>query len=368
MSVIPTSLEAINKRIDTLDLADYAQTRNYLNGGVSRLSPYISRGVITLPYVLNRILSRATVDEARTFIYELCWREYFQRIWHLHGDKIFTDFKQAQHQVKHHKMIRSVYEASTGIEAIDREIQSLFTTGYMHNHVRMYTASLVTNMGKAHWSYPAKWMYYHLLDGDLASNALSWQWVAGTFSSKKYYCNQANINTYCGTNQTGTFLDQSYEHVMAMECPDELSETIAPELFTVLPSTPALQLDYSKPLLLYNTYTLDPHWRQTEAVNRVLVLEPSHFSQFPVSGKVMDWILALAKEISGIQLFCGEIHDLPDVKRFPHIISKEHPTTIHYPGVKDPHAWMFPEVPDPTGSFTGFWKRCEKILLSLSPS
>ena len=101
MSVFPTSLEAINERIDTLNLTDYAQTRNYLNGSVSRLSPYISRGVITLPYVLNRILSRATVDEARTFIYELCWREYFQRIWHAYGDKIFTDFKQNQHPVKH---------------------------------------------------------------------------------------------------------------------------------------------------------------------------------------------------------------------------------------------------------------------------
>ncbi len=368
MSVFPTSLDAINNRIDTLNLADYAQTRNYLKGSVSRLSPYISRGVISLPYILNRILSMNTVDEARTYIYELCWREYFQRIWHVHGDKIFTDFKQVQHPVKHHYMIRSVYEASTGIDGIDREIESLYATGYIHNHVRMYIASMVTNIGKAHWSYPAQWMYYHLLDGDLASNALSWQWVAGTSSSKKYYCNQVNINTYCGTEQTGTFLDHSYEHVMAMDCPDELSETTSPELITVLPSPPALQLDYSKPMLLYNSYTLDPQWRQTEDVNRVLVLEPSHFSHYPVSGKVMEWILTLAKEISGIQIYCGEIHDLPYVKSFPHIISKEHPTTRHYPGIKDPLTWMFPEVPDPTGSFTGFWKRCEKILYRLSPS
>lgn len=82
----------------------------------------------------------------------------------------------------------------------------------------------------------------------------------------------------------------------------------------------------------------------------------------------MDWILALAKEINGIQLYCGEVHDIPDVKRFPHISSKEHPTTRHYPGIKDRHACMFPEVPDPTGSFTGSWKRCEKIPFNLSPS
>lgn len=367
MSAFPTSLEAINNCIDALDLAAYAQTRNYLNGNVSRLSPYISRGVISLPYILNRILTRTTVDEAKTLIYELCWREYFQRTWHTHGNKIFTDFKQIQHPVIHHKMIRSVSEASTGIDAIDHEIQSLYSTGYLHNHMRMYIASIVTNIGKAHWSYPSKWMYYHLLDGDLASNTLSWQWVAGTSSSKKYYCNQSNINTYCGTHQTSTFLDQTYEQIMAMDCPDELSETLEPELITVLPSPPPWQPDYSKPLLLYNAYGLDPLWRQTEDVNRLLVLEPSHFSQFPVSGKVIEWILALSKEISGIQLYCGEIHDLTDVKRFPHIVSKEHPTTRHYPGEKDRHAWMFPEVPTPTRSFTGFWRRCEKILFSALP-
>mgnify|MGYP006195700273 CR=1 FL=1 len=60
----------------------------------------------------------------------------------------------------------------------------------------MYLAAMVCNNAKSHWLTPARWMYYHLLDGDLASNALSWQWVAGTFSHKKYIANQQNINKY----------------------------------------------------------------------------------------------------------------------------------------------------------------------------
>ena len=366
MKNFPTSLQAINERIDQLDVVEYAQTRNYLNGNVSVLSPYISRGVICLPYVLNRILSRTSKEDAKKFIYELCWREYFQRVWHAMGDQIFTDLRQPQQDVIHRKMIASVAQADTGIAALDQGIRSLYEIGYMHNHVRMYTAAIVTNIGRAHWSLPSAWMYYHLLDGDIASNSLSWQWVAGTFSTKKYFCNQENINRYCGTNQNNTFLDKPYEALIEMDCPEELTEMCQPGFQTVLPVQQELKLDYSLPLLLYTSYTLDPLWRQDDDVNRVLVLEPSHFSKHPVSEKVMNFILALAKEISGLQVFCGEIDELPDINIFPEVISKEHPAFRHFPGKKDGYEWMFPTVKQPTG-FTSFWKACEKNLMTLKP-
>lgn len=367
MTSLPTTLEGINHRIDRLDVTDYARTRNYLNGSVSRLSPYLSRGVVSLPYVMHRVLQRSTVQDAQKFIYELCWREYFQRVWFQHGDNIFSDFNQPQQPVLHKAMVCSVTKAVTGIEAIDREIKSLYATGYMHNHVRMYTASIVTHIASAHWKLPSQWMYYHLLDGDLASNSLSWQWVAGTFSSKKYYCNQENINTYCGTDQRGTFLDKPYEAITKMDCPQEVAEIFTPELHTPLPEQQELTLNYNRPLLLYTSYNLDPQWRKSDDVNRVLMLEPSHFQKHPVSEKVLSFILALAKEIHGLQVFCGEIDELPEINRFPEIISKEHPAFRHYPGKKDEYEWMFKLVKQPKG-FTGFWKDCEKQLTSLTPS
>jgi deoxyribodipyrimidine photo-lyase len=361
MNLFPTTLTAINERIDKLDVVQYAQTRNYLDGNVSLLSPYISRGVISLPFVLKRIRSRTSIDESKKFIYELCWREYFQRVWHAMETKIETDLNQSQHPVIHHQMITSVAQADTGIDAIDHAIKSLYETGYMHNHLRMYTAAMVTNIGKAHWSVPSSWMYYHLLDGDIASNSLSWQWVAGTFSTKKYFCNQENINTYCATDQQGTFLDTSYEAIMHMDCPKELAESYVAELHTALPEQKPVTFDYTKPLLLYTSYTLDPLWRQDIDVNRVLILEPSHFKKHPVSEKVLTFILDLAKEIKDLQVFCGEIDELPDIKRFPEIISKEHPAFRHFPGNKDAYEWMFPIVKQPKG-FTSFWKACEKHL------
>ena len=84
----------------------------------------------------------------------------------------------------------------------------------------MYIASLVTNIAKTAWLKPAKWMYYHLLDGDWGSNALSWQWVAGTNSNRKYYMNQDNINKYTKTNQKNTIIDTSYDSIINLNQPE----------------------------------------------------------------------------------------------------------------------------------------------------
>lgn len=361
------SLEELNNDIDRLDLVAYGQTRNYLDGAVSKLSPYISRGFITLPYLKDRILSRVSLPDAKSFIYELCWREYFQRIWFAQGDKIFTDFKNKQTPVAHYNLPQALVEATTGIHVIDEQLQSLYSSGYMHNHARMYIASLTCNIARAHWLVPSRWLYYHLLDGDLASNALSWQWVAGTFSTKKYYFNQNNVNTYSRTAQQHTFMDFSYEEIMKMNTPTALQETAELTLKTILPNPTSLSLDFTKPLFLYTSYTLDPQWRTHTNANRLLVLEPSHFNSFPVSNKVLNFILSLAEKINDLQVYVGEVTNLPGLEEFPEIISKQHPTTQHFPGHKDEPTWMFPEVPEPRGSFTGFWKGCEKVLIRNTP-
>ena len=134
-------------------------------------------------------------------------------------------------------------EANTGITAIDQGIEELYGTGYMHNHMRMYVAALACNTGRYHWKIPAQWLYYHLLDADWASNALSWQWVAGTNSKKKYIANQENINKYCSTRQRNTFLDVSYEELAEMPVPEALKTPGIPKLQTPLPETEAVKLN-----------------------------------------------------------------------------------------------------------------------------
>lgn len=367
--LFPTDNESILSKINAIHPERYAKTRNFLNGDITYLSPYISRGVISTKQVMNTIFKNGfTFLQSEKLIQELTWREYYQRIWQVKKEQIWDDLKQAQPGIHHHEMLTSLTNCNTGIEVIDEQINHLYESGYLHNHIRMYVASIACNIGKAHWEIPAKWLYYHLLDGDIASNNCSWQWVSGSFSSKKYYCNQENINKYTHTNQTGTFIDNTYEHITRMGVPDHLKATTILKLNTVLPDKKIPSLDFTKPTLIYNAYNLDPTWRTNENVNRVLLLEPSHFNANPVSEKVLDFVLALSKNIPGIQVFVGEVSEIValynecNMEINELLISKEHPAFEYYPGIKDQRDWMFPSVTGYYPSFFNFWKKCLQSL------
>ncbi len=368
----PTDYESILERIEAIDPIKYAQTRNYLNGRITYLSPYLSRGVISLPQILNSILKKGyPTKAAEKLIQELAWREYYQRVWQVKGNQIWEDLKQPQQEVAHHSMISAITNPNTGIQVIDREIKHLSESGYLHNHIRMYLSSIICNIGKAHWLNPSKWMYYHLLDGDIASNNCSWQWVAGAFSSKKYYCNQENINKYTFSNQTDTFLDTSYEALVDMPIPLTLRATEDIDLHAKLPETKFPLIDINLSTLIYNSYNLDPNWKKEENFNRILLLEPSHFKAYPVSEKVIEFVMNLAKHITGIQIYVGEVQEIVNVYKASNIepsakiISKEHPAFDYYPGVKEEREWMFPSVTGYHPSFFSYWKKCERILIKL---
>ncbi len=358
----PTDLSAIKQRVASVNPLSYAKTRNFIGGSVTRLSPYLSRGIISAAAVKAEILSNHSVYQSEKLLQELTWREYYQRVWQAKDDLIFTDLKQEQPLVDHHQIPEAILHANTGISSVDTGIQALYATGYMHNHLRMYTAMLSCNIGRAHWLMPARWMYYHLLDGDLASNALSWQWVAGSFSSKKYVANQDNINKYTGSNQSDTFLSVEYDAFENMQVPYVLKTKCSLSLYTDLPVSDEL-IKKGNRLFVYHTYQLDPEWHVGEEGTRVLLLEPAHFEKYPVSKKVLQFILDLArKNIPDIQLFTGSFHQLTQAFPSFSIYYKEHPTTKHYTGIKEPGNWMFPEVTGYYPSFFSYWKKCEKYL------
>jgi deoxyribodipyrimidine photo-lyase len=126
-----------------------------------------------------------------------------------------------------------VRQACTGIAAIDLALQTLVSTGYLHNHARMWLASHLVHLRKVHWHVGAQWMYGHLLDGDLASNHLSWQWIAGTGSHEPYLFNAENVAKFAPPpwHSPGTVIDTSYEAL------ESLARAGAP-----LPSPPASAL------------------------------------------------------------------------------------------------------------------------------
>ena len=356
------SYEKILNRISDIQPVKYASSRNYIDGAVTYLSPYISRGVISTKQVLEAVLSCGyKPDQIEKFIQELAWRDYWQQVWIAKGDAIDSDLKKPQERVSNQGISEAVVVAKTGISAIDSAINDFYKTGYLHNHVRMYIAAICCNMGQSHWQYPAKWMYYHLLDGDWASNTLSWQWVAGSNSNKKYVANQENINKYCHTKQNGTFLDVDYSEFATMDVPKELAITINEKYSTPLPKKLPIVVHESIPSYIYNFYNLNPLWDSEIQANRILLLEPSVFEKYPISQKSVDFMLALANNIEDIQVFVGEFHELTTQYNLSDIHFKEHPLNQQYKGTEVPRNWMF-EVTGYFPSFFGFWKKCKKQL------
>jgi deoxyribodipyrimidine photo-lyase len=205
-------------------------------------------------------------------------------------------------------------------------------------------------------------MYYHLLDGDWASNTCSWQWVAGANSSKKYYANQENINKYMRTNQRRTVLDVTYEELSSMDVPQGFSTTELVRMECTLPETNPLQVDPQQPTFVYNYYNLDPDWHRDQPGNRVLLLEPNHFDEYPISRKCLDFVLELSRNIPGIQVHVGSFQSVSDLCNLAPVIYKEHPLNQGYMGIEEPRDWIAPDVTGYYPSFFGYWKQVEKSL------
>lgn len=362
-STLPTTYNEIIQLFDQIEPVRYSKSRNFIDGAVTQLSPYVSRGVINCKQILTYLIDKGyTYNQCEKFIQQLSWREYFQRVWQTYQNGIDQDIKQPQTKANNHGIPTAIANAHTSIEAIDKGIQLLKSSGMMHNHLRMYTAFLACNLGQSHWLHPAKWMYHHLLDGDWGSNALSWQWVAGSFSSKKYIANQENINYYTKSNQTKTFLDLTYDELQQLETPSVLKESEILELNTVLPEADALNIQPGLPVLIYNYYNLSPTWRADMKANRILLLEPETFKKYPVSQSCISFAIQLSKNIDGIQLFVGSFDELKKKLHDETIYFTEHPLNAHYQGVEDERPWMIPSTKEVRGSFFSFWKKNEKAV------
>jgi len=219
-SNFPPTLAAAKARIAAVRPGDYARTRNAVEGAVTRLSPYITHGFVTLPEVLAGVAARHRLDVQHKFVFELGWREYFHHVWQHQGEGILQSLHEGvlPEAAYSPAVPADIRQARTGVPAIDQAVRTLYATGYLHNHARMWLASYVVHLRKVHWRAGADWLFSHLLDGDLASNHLSWQWVAGTGSSKPYLFNADNVARYAPAawHSAGSVIDTSYEALDAM--------------------------------------------------------------------------------------------------------------------------------------------------------
>lgn len=183
-------------RLAAADYARYAATRNRLDGAVTRLSPYLRHGVLSLAEVRDDAQAHGAPDK---FINELAWRDFYQRVYAAEGDGIWDDreaYKTGFSAESYAPTLPDDIRTGTTGTCLDLFIAELLTTGAIHNHARMWLAAYVVHWRRVRWQAGARWFLEHLLDGDPASNNLSWQWVASTFSHKPYFFNADNIRRF----------------------------------------------------------------------------------------------------------------------------------------------------------------------------
>ncbi len=260
----------------------YERTRNYLDGDVTRLSAYLRHGVLTLAEVRDDVLRRVPEpDQARKLINEFAWRDYWQRLYTQMGEGIWQDrepyktgYRASDYATALPDDIRA---ASTTLVCMDSFSHQLEDTGYLHNHARMWMAAYLVHWRRVRWQAGARWFLEHLIDGDPASNNLSWQWVASTFASKAYIFNRENLERYTAGEYCGVC-----PHAKARTCPFErdyeaLEQTLFPRLHSPVesnampapprPFTPTVNSEPSsnrsaqiagKPMLWLHTDSLNP--------------------------------------------------------------------------------------------------------------
>ena len=222
---------AAEAALAAIDPVAYGASRNHLEGAVTRLSPYIRHGILSLDEVRNHALATvADPRQAEKFIQELAWRDYWQRLYLAYPDRIWADvepYKTGFDADDYEAVLPAdIIDAQTGVACLDQFITMLYETGYLHNHARMYLAAYVVHWRRVRWQAGAAWFLEHLLDADPASNNLSWQWIASTFSKKPYIFNLDNVAKYTGH---GINTRMSDNRVLAYSY-ERLSELLFPNL------------------------------------------------------------------------------------------------------------------------------------------
>ena len=211
----------------------YARSRNTDFGpgrrpNVSCLSPWIRHRLISEQEVVSAALKAHSFDQAEKFIQEVCWRTYFKG-WLEQRPQVWTaycaDRDAALETLESHEAMLAEYNAAiegrTGIEGFDDWAKELVSTGYLHNHARMWFASIWIFTLRLPWELGADFFLRYLIDGDAASNTLSWRWVAGLHTKgKTYLARRSNIETYTDGRFCPTGLASEAHPIKGYENPD----------------------------------------------------------------------------------------------------------------------------------------------------
>ena len=194
------ALEVLENYVEK-DINNYNSKRNFDFGpsnreNVSCLSPYITHRLITEYEVTKKVLSKHPHQKVEKYIQEIFWRVYWKG-WLELRPKVWSDFIEDLKTIEENENYQKAINAQTNIECFNEWVHELKENNYLHNHTRMWFASIWIFTLNLPWQKGAEFFMRHLFDGDAASNTLSWRWVAGLQTKGKHYVAQAwNISKF----------------------------------------------------------------------------------------------------------------------------------------------------------------------------
>jgi deoxyribodipyrimidine photo-lyase len=188
------AIEKLNHFVEN-NLSEYSKLRNFDFGSenrsnVSCLSPYITHGIISEKEIINKSLNKFSFAKNEKFIQEVLWRTYWKgwlelrpNVW----DDYLIELRKIKEELKDNKEYLNAIEGKTNIECFNVWVNELKENNYLHNHTRMWFASIWIFTLELPWQLGAEFFMQHLYDGDAASNTLGWRWVAGIQTQGKHY-------------------------------------------------------------------------------------------------------------------------------------------------------------------------------------
>ena len=177
------------------NLSNYSKERNFDYGpdnrsNVSCLSPYVTHGVINEIEIIEKSLNKFSFAKNEKFIQEVLWRTYWKGWLELRPNvwsDYLIDLKKIREDFKDKQIYKDALEGKTNIECFNYWVNELKNNNYLHNHARMWFASIWIFTLDLPWQLGAEFFMQHLYDGDAASNTLGWRWVAGVQTQGKHY-------------------------------------------------------------------------------------------------------------------------------------------------------------------------------------
>ncbi|MDC1475874.1 DNA photolyase [Pelagibacteraceae bacterium] len=312
--------KALKKLDDFIEknLLEYTKLRNFDFGtqnrkNISCLSPYVTHGVINEVEIINKVLKKYLFNKSEKFIQEVLWRIYWKGWLELRPD-VWGDYlinlKTYREKYKTNQNYLNAVVGNTNIQCFDDWVKELKETNYLHNHTRMWFASIWIFTLDLPWELGAEFFLKHLYDGDSASNTLGWRWVAGIQTPGKHYlASEWNIKK---------FTNNRYENI-------KLNESAKPKISNKVYSISksdflSSEIIDNKILLIFdNNLFFEFSDFKDKKFNKILIVNSNEGRKISLSDRVMKFKESLLQDqlerLKNLSIDC-EIIKVEDIKKY----------------------------------------------------